>query len=294
MTKDPLDELDDMQDARAPTLTVALAELALADLRSDAVKRDRAERQLAELLTETQAGADVLGRRRLLLEVEARTHERLYLARIPFLEAITSLIDRSPVLAAGWREARDAYERGAFALVRSASQAVTRRIQATIAQAARIGQPRDVVVSEIAEALGARRFDESGAAYIRSYADTVFRTSTASAYTAGRHRQAESENVRKVIGAWRYDATPDGDVRPNHLAADGFIAHLDDPVWNLMSPPNGFNCRCALTMVPRRQAIQAGAMSEGGLPIMRSSLPAGAFPDAGFKGRAVRPDRQVY
>ncbi len=71
-------------------------------------------------------------------------------------------------------------------------------------------------------------------------------------------------------------------MRPNHLAADGFVAAVDDPVWQQLTPPLGFNCRCALAIVTKRKARQAGVIDEDGSAIFQAK-PAGAGPDAGFR-----------
>lgn len=281
--RQPLDELDRLQHSRDAAFRDLLARLAKARLKQDNVAAYKAEDALADLLRDTQAAAEVIGRRRIQLEAESITRRSFQeVPPVPFVEAIEALIERVPALARGFAEARERYQKGAFALARSSSEVVTRHVQKTIAQAMRLGQARDTVTNEIAEALGARDFSKPGASFMRSYADTVFRTTTASAYAEGRQRQADDPAIRRVVSAWRYDATNDRNVRHNHLAADGFVAHMDDPVWNFLKPPLGFNCRCVLVMVSNRRAMKAGVVSPNGVMIPQAP-PAGAHPDPGFK-----------
>lgn len=280
--KPAIDELGSLESSKVVILTKALANLAMAELKNDPIAIERAQNELADMLAEAQAMADMLGRRRLIIEAEKAAGRKLYnLMPVPFVEAIESVIQRIPALANTYEQVRELYRQGAFALVRSSSMAITKHVQSVITAAAMDGVTREVAVNEIVEALGSNRWDRPGAAYLRSYSDTVFRTATATAYSEGRIKQAEDPAVRRVIGAWRYDATLDGDVRPNHRAADGFIAALDDPIWDRLKPPMGYNCRCALALVPRSVAYRAGVISEDGV-ILYQQAPVGAFRDPGF------------
>lgn len=43
-----------------------------------------------------------------------------------------------------------------------------------------------------------------------------------------------------------YNAINDERVRDGHLDLDGIIRRVEDPIWQTIAPPNGFNCRCSL------------------------------------------------
>ena len=58
----------------------------------------------------------------------------------------------------------------------------------------------------------------------------------------------------------------DGRTRPSHAALNGKIWRKDNPVWSVISPPNGFNCRC------RTRALTPGQMKREGL--LESESPA--------------------
>lgn len=47
----------------------------------------------------------------------------------------------------------------------------------------------------------------------------------------------------------RYDTAGDERVRQSHAALDGKIIPIDDPSWDTIFPPNGWNCRCDVTQV---------------------------------------------
>ncbi len=289
--KKDVDELDVIHDAENPKMRDALGRLVVASLREDGDAIERAESALARSIADAQSLADLYGRRRLVLQLAA-SGARLFAApsltdvfvgRVPFTEAVESVLSRYPVVARGWREARDAYQSGSYALARSSHEVVTKHIRGVIANAIGGGRPRDRVIDDIVEALGQRRYGEPMASHVSAYADTVYRTNTTTAYAEGRFKQARDPEVAPFVGAFRYDATLDADVRPNHRAADGFVAAVNDPVWNVLRPPLGYNCRCALGIVTTAQAKRAGVIDADGSVVFTSALPRGAGPDTGFK-----------
>jgi len=286
MASAALAELEAIQGASARELAAAVAALAAAHARG---KTDHAaERHLGALLSDVGAAATLMGRRRILLEAQRVSGRKFAVGEavaflpgsVPFREAINAILRRHPVLAPGWQATRDAWEQRGFALARAASAKVAERVQGYLARALGEGVTQDEAAERI---LGELRRGDPSASYPRAYADTVFRTVTASAYTEGRMEQARSPEVRAVVGGFRFDATPDGDVRPNHWAADGFVAALDDPVWELLRPPLGYNCRCALVLVGKGEAVKAGVVGKDGETPRYRRPPRGAHPDPGFR-----------
>lgn len=259
---------------------------------------------LARVYAETMTVADLLGSRRLLLEFDAMKNRNpvpdesggsfeILIApsmigfdagdlsipggvpSVHFREAIEDLIDREPRLATGWRAVADLYQQGpAFALAKSTEIQLTRRIQDKIAE---------FLVRGITEPTAAKVIAEMGD-FTRAYSATVFRTNLATAYTAGRFRMVEDPNVASIIGAFEFNAIDDSDVRKNHLAAHGLLAAPADAIWDIFSPPIGYNCRCALRMVDRFELEKRDLFEPNG--DVRRFIPpgfSGAFPDRGFE-----------
>jgi uncharacterized protein with gpF-like domain len=44
----------------------------------------------------------------------------------------------------------------------------------------------------------------------------------------------------------RYVTRRDGRVRPEHALLDWVVKKVDDPFWDIYTPPNGWRCRCKL------------------------------------------------
>lgn len=80
--------------------------------------------------------------------------------------------------------------------------------------------------------------------------DTVFRTNMQSAYMAGRY-QRMMDNVQSRP-YWEYDAVMDSRTRPSHAAMNGRVFPSDDPLWDTFFPPNGYNCRCSVRALNKR------------------------------------------
>lgn len=84
---------------------------------------------------------------------------------------------------------------------------------------------------------------------------TIYQTNLQSAFMAGRYkRQMEADAFPYLM----YVAVMDARTRPSHAALNGKVYRKDDPVWNAIYPPNGFNCRC------RTRALTAGQLAREG------------------------------
>ena len=87
---------------------------------------------------------------------------------------------------------------------------------------------------------------------------TIYQTNLQSAYMAGR---AKAQMQASSFPYLMYVAVMDSRTRPSHAALNGRIWRKDDPVWQSIGPPNGFNCRC------RTRALTEGQMQREGLSL---------------------------
>lgn len=113
-----------------------------------------------------------------------------------------------------------------------------------------------------------------GIAMLDHHAETVFRTNVMDAYNQGRREALSDKAVEEEFPAWQYSAILDGRTREEHAAMDGRIFMANDPVWNRITPPNGYNCRCTIIPINRLDFTRDMLSSGGDLP--------GGFPDSGF------------
>lgn len=287
--KSPTAELLDLRDRSTEAVQRALRRIAIALIRRDSEDLDRAQRKLADIVAGAQGLADLLGRRRLLLE---RDHalSRAKGARIGYLrpvlrtvssetaltdpdlsfkQAVEDLIKREPRLASAADEVARIYTREhGFTAIRATRVTVLERIQKLMRRNIEEGKLRDATVQQIVEASR-----EQLQPFTQSYAEIVFDNNLATAYAAGRERQVADPDVADVIAGFRYVAVGDADTRDgtqpplyeNHLALDGLIASVDAPEWDRYSPPCGHRCRCSREMVDRFEAEDAGWLEDGRL-----------------------------
>ena len=85
---------------------------------------------------------------------------------------------------------------------------------------------------------------------------TIFQANVQSAYMAGRYKRYR-ENVDHRPW-WQYVAILDNRTREAHEALSGKVWHWDDPIWETIWPPNGFNCRCRVTALTNQELERKG------------------------------------
>lgn len=104
--------------------------------------------------------------------------------------------------------------------------------------------------------------------------NTIYRTNMQSSMMAGRwQRFYENRRNRPYL---QYIAVMDAATRHSHAELHGKIFHIDDPIWNTIYPPNGFNCRCRVRALTAAQAKQRGFNPKS------KYQPTDDFPDKGF------------
>jgi SPP1 gp7 family putative phage head morphogenesis protein len=266
-------------------------------VRGDRDAERAAESRLADLIANSQALADAYGRRRIMLETAAiRKREpspglqldlRSSAGPIDpgdtFGGALDAVLARDPVLARTRSEIRTAYSREhGFALIRSSKIEITKAVQRAVTKAIVAGESVDDAAKMI-EKLGP---------FSRAYAETVYRTNVTTAYTAGRFRQARDPVVADVVKAMRYEAINDSVTRPAHAKLDGLIAAVDDPIWQKIAPPNGYNCRCTVELVSGADLKRKRLIGARGA-VLAAKIPSDWNADPGFKN-VGRPDLLIY
>ena len=275
-------ELDAFLDRKATVFHDAVMNLAYA--KATGQNLEFARKDLAETIQRTMILADLKGRERLLMEFDAANKGAAKFSDVPttspivpgitFEEAVEDMFKRDPRLARSAAEVSRLYStQKVFAMARSAEIVVTRRAQEEIVKWLGGGDPA-IAITKTLEQIGP---------FSRAYADTVYRTNVATAYSEGRIQQAEDPDVSEVIVGFRFEGVNDAFTRENHRAGFGSVAATDDPVWKLRKPPLGYNCRCALEFVSVYEAERLGLWKNGKLTPYYAAPLSKWFPDPGFK-----------
>lgn len=194
------------------------------------------------------------------------------LPRVPFEEAVASVLSRHPEVGGAYRAAAARYTpESAFTMAKAVDAEQVARVRDTIARS----------LSDGATLTEAREAVRSLGDWTTSYAETVYQNAVARAYADGRLAQAKDPDVRMVAPAVMVQGVHDANERPNHHAYVGLVASPDDPIWAVAKPPYGHRCRHGLRLVDRIEAESLGILDAAG-NVRRATLPPGAHPDPGW------------
>lgn len=89
---------------------------------------------------------------------------------------------------------------------------------------------------------------------------TIYQTNLQSAYMGARY--AEALKASATHPYWMYVAVMDSVTRPSHAALHGKVFRYDDPIWQHIMPPNGYNCRCRFVALSEAEVRRRGLKVE--------------------------------
>jgi SPP1 gp7 family putative phage head morphogenesis protein len=277
-------------------------------LKQDDVAVRRKSARLADLIGETMALADLLGRKRLLMEIDAHDRKRRapllhrvcgipttfmttsVVPNVPFKEAYEDILRREPRLVKSREEIARAYSGdNGFAimnlpkkLAENARLKLLQRVQKAIADFAAKGMGLGSVREKLS-AIGG---------FTRAYAENIYRTNLSTAFTAGRMKQMRDPDVLSVAPAFEFDAVNDSSTTKWCKNTHGLIAMTTDPAWDRYSPPLHWQCRSDLRVVDKYELRDRGILkSLAKKPHYPANIAKGG-PAPGFK--VDRTDRRVY
>ncbi len=123
--------------------------------------------------------------------------------------------------------------------------------------------------------LAVQTFERYGIDWRTHYhAETVFRTNIQSAIGDAQWQIIGEPAYQNEIAFYEYVTKDDHAVRPNHAEMHGIIRPPRDPVWLIWWTPNGYNCRCRIKIITKREAEQRNIIPSPSLP--------NVSPDPGF------------
>lgn len=95
--------------------------------------------------------------------------------------------------------------------------------------------------------------------------EAVYRTQVAQAYSAGQKDILDHPLVADEFPYLLWTATHDSRTRPDHLAMEHSgqngtaVYRRDDPIWQTLYPPAGWNCRCMVIPLSIEDAAKHGS-----------------------------------
>lgn len=118
---------------------------------------------------------------------------------------------------------------------------------------------------------------------------TIFRTNTQTAYAAGRWKRfADNAAARPYL---QYVAVMDGRTRPAHGRLNGKVFPIDSPIWKVIGPPNGFNCRCAVRALSAADLERRGLRVEPDARVVERAVPVGGLVDQ--RSGEINPEKLI-
>ncbi len=306
------DELLALRDRNALAYRAAIDELIAATILGPSSRLTLAKAELANVQAGTSGIADLLGRRRALLEADAARAKHGIVtpkpppSRLPpvdlpksgvggtdtplkpvaFREAVEDIVTREPRLAKSAAEVSRMYANGhvfaaAKAGVEESSRLIVGKVQSIIAEAVASGGQTVEAVDLIDKVTG----------WGRNYSDIVFKNAVGQSYTNGRFAAMRDPAVADIMLGFQVVGPVDSDTRANHAAyfQDGGIhGPADHPMWKVHRPMWGHRCRHTLRLVDRYEAERNGWVDSAG-KLKASAIPAGAHPDKGFQAGGGSP-----
>ncbi|WP_166964638.1 phage minor head protein [Yeosuana marina] len=95
--------------------------------------------------------------------------------------------------------------------------------------------------------------------YNQNYLQAEYQTAKASGQMAAKWEGFQRNKERYPY--LKYMTVGDDHVRDEHQALHGFIAHIDDPIWDSIYPPNDWRCRCYVVQTNQDPSKEAPDIS---------------------------------
>lgn len=131
---------------------------------------------------------------------------------------------------------------------------------------------RDVLAENVREGTSLRGFRDRLAERMDTsklgpaHLETVYRTNVQAAFASGHDDLAAHPIVTALFPYQEYFATHDARCREQHLQLERLglsgtgIYRVDDPFWDVFTPPWDFNCRCGRNLLSITKAAQKGVL----------------------------------
>ena len=192
----------------------------------------------------------------------------------PYSSTIAYLTDRAGLDPADVARLADSYSYEAVRVLTKAQAWAEKPIAAAMEQITRTGLHVAGGMAKLREAFAAAGMAPAA----DNLLETLVRTQTQLAYSAGSTIYDSQPAIQQILWGYRAHCIHDDRTRPNHRALDGVTMDADDPRWEGLTAPLGYNCRCG------RTSIMRDSLDAVGIPRGVTVVPPGpaAFADKGF------------
>jgi len=233
--------------------------------------------RMAALLTDAMVASHLTGRLRNVRRAASHL-AKIKKAAGPYDESILFLKRRMALTDEDVMVLTEKYGIDAVQVTRTASAAVETKAQQAMQTIITEGQH----VREASQTLRSA-LDASGLATDKPYLlETISRTQIQVSYSAGQWNANQDPVIDDMLWGYEYVSTGDDRVRPSHEALDGTRLPKDDPQWDSIFPPGGFNCRCDAIEIYKDEADLAKEVppsAEGGPDAGWDFNPGKLYPD---------------
>lgn len=203
------------------------------------------------IMVDAMVAAHLRGRYRTMLIGAAAQRRNTKLANTPYDDAIAFLARRLTITDDQTEALRATYSGHALRVTGEATDQVEREVQAAVLNATREGLHVDAGTAQVQAA-----YESAGAGQNPYVYESVIRTQTQLAYSAGRENALQDPAIDEILWGFTYVTVGDDRVRPTHVALDGVQLPKDHPRWASITPPNGYACRCSKIEVFDRGEVQ--------------------------------------
>ena len=194
------------------------------------------------VILDGMVAAHLRGRFRAMLETASHPHAKRGLHLGPYDDATEYYRKRLALTDDQVERIRHVYGNEAVRVTRSASEVLEGKASQAIQESLEAGEHVKDATARLQAA-----FEASGVVPQNSFLmETLFRTQTAIAYSAGTANFYARPEMQEIITGYRYYATMDGRVRPSHASWNGFEGPKDHQFFEDHFPPCGWGCRCSI------------------------------------------------
>lgn len=209
------------------------------------------ETPYAEALGDALALAELLGRSE-ILEEDGPALAEPKIGTVTFKEAQEFHRQKVSLPSKTWTDTLHQAHDRAFVVAGADSVALVEDLRGALDKAMTGGGGLEAFRKDFDEIVARRGWDYNGGRNWRTR--VIYDTNLRTAHQAGRLKQMRDPDLIKLRPYWRYvhaETREPKQPRDEHLAWDGKVFLHDDPIWDIIYPPNGWKCSCGVGTVSK-------------------------------------------